>query len=297
MALIRGDLDIEEVKLKNAFGAHDIRLATAEEIATWSQGAAKGFIGPWKFPSSIAMVADTSVVSLRNFVLAYNQRDMHWVGANWGVELPLPAKVADIRLARVGDGCPECFETDGGVLAMTRGIEVGNIFNLGIKYSEAMRATYTSEQGEETPFIMGCYGIGVSRTAAAAIERFHDKDGMVWPMALAPYQAIVVPVNPGDATQWALAGQVYTCLHEAGVDVLLDDRDERAGVKFKDADLMGFPIRITVGKRAAEGVLELKLRDSKETQDVHHADILATVQQLIATWRPFAMAATSQVPA
>jgi prolyl-tRNA synthetase len=176
---------------------------------------------------------------------------------------------------------------------MTRGIEVGNIFQLGTKYSKSMNATYTAEDGTEQPFVMGCYGIGVSRTAAAAIERFHDKWGIIWPMQLAPYQVIVVPVNTQDETQMTLAEKLYADLKAATVDgkpieVVIDDRDERAGVKFKDADLIGFPIRVTAGKKAAEGLLEVKLRDQDQATDIPADQVLSYVQQQIREWRPFA---------
>jgi prolyl-tRNA synthetase len=286
MVLIRGDLDVEDIKLQNALGANEVRLATAEELATVSGGLAKGFIGPVGLPQPIKLIADKSVVDLKNFAVAINVVDVHRVGMTWGADCPLPDVVSDIRLAKVGDGCPDCHGTQGGTLEMTRGIEVGNIFNLGTKYSAKMNAVFTNEAGEEQPFIMGCYGIGVSRTVAAAVERFHDKDGIVWPMGIAPYQVIVVPVNPGDATQMALADQVYQTLLQAGVEVVLDDRDERAGMKFKDADLLGFPIRITAGKKAGEGLLEVKLRDSATPQDLALAAILPFVHNAIASWKP-----------
>ena len=290
MALIRGDYDIEEVKLQNAVVANEIRMATAEEVDRLTGGSAKGFIGPVGLPDghSIKIVADPSVQSLTNFFVAVNQVDKHLVNANWGVDVSMPSTIVDIRRARIGDQCPECE----GNLAMTRGIEVGNIFQLGTKYSSSMNATYTDEDGTEKPFIMGCYGIGVTRTAAAAIERFHDKFGIIWPMAIAPYQAVVVPVNVQDETQMRLGLDLYDQLRSAGVETVLDDRDERAGVKFKDADLIGFPIRITAGKKAAEGLLEVKLRDQTEAKDIPAADMLAYVQQQIKAWRPFAQ--TSQ---
>ncbi|HEY9745693.1 MAG TPA: proline--tRNA ligase [Oculatellaceae cyanobacterium] len=285
MALIRGDLDVEEVKLQNAVGANAIRLATAEEIEAVSGGASKGFIGPVGLPKPIRIVADHSVKPLKNFFLAVNQVDKHMVNANWNVDVPMPETFADIRLARVGDGCPECRQ---GTLEMTRGIEVGNIFQLGTKYSKSMNATYTAEDGSEQPFVMGCYGIGISRTAAAAIERFHDKAGIIWPMAIAPYQVIVVPVNTQDETQMSLAEKLYADLQAAGVEVVIDDRDERAGVKFKDADLIGFPIRVTAGKKAAEGLLEVKMRDQAQAVDLPVDEVLPFVQKQIREWRPFA---------
>lgn len=293
MALIRGDLEVEEIKLLNAFAGNEIRMATEEEIIEWI-GDVKGYVGPYNLRADtlakLKIIADRSVSSLKNFVLAINERGRHLVGANWGdAHLHEPQlKDADLRLARVGDFCAECKT---GKLDMTRGIEVGNIFQLGTKYSSAMSATYTDEDGTEKPFIMGCYGIGVSRTAAAAIERFHDKFGIIWPMAIAPYQAVVVPVNVTDETQMGLGQKLYDQLREAGVQVVLDDRDERAGVKFKDSDLIGFPIRITAGKKAAEGLLEVKMRDQDQAQDMPVDAVLPFVLKQIQEWKPFAKTA------
>jgi prolyl-tRNA synthetase len=284
MTLIRGDLEVEEIKLKNALGANEIRLATEEEVKEASGGSSKGFIGPVKLPKAIKIVADESVRPLSNFAVAINEKDKHMVGANWGLEVPLPVHFADVRLVRAGDFCPE---DHGARLAVCRGIEVGNIFMLGTKYSEKMGARYTDEDGSEKPFIMGCYGIGISRTAAAAVERFHDGNGIVWPMAIAPYHAVVIPVNPQDETQMDLAMRVYETLQAAGVEVVLDDRDERAGVKFKDADLIGFPIRMTAGKKAGEGLLEVKMRDGETPQDIPVAELLDYVRQQMEDWRPF----------
>jgi prolyl-tRNA synthetase len=287
MALIRGDYDVEEVKLQNAVGANEIRMATAEELTALTGGSGKGFVGPGGLPKPIRIIADQSVRGMRNFFVAVNQVDKHMVNGNWAVDLPLPETFADIRLVRVGDTCVECQK---GTLQLTRGIEVGNIFQLGTKYSSAMGATYTAEDGTEQPFLMGCYGIGVSRTAAAAIERFHDKNGIIWPMAISPYQVTIVPVNVQDETQMSLSFQLYEQLQAAGVEVVLDDRDERAGVKFKDADLIGYPIRITAGKKAAEGLLEVKMRDQDTPQDMPVSEVLHFVQQQIREWRPFAQA-------
>lgn len=283
MFLIRGDLEAEETKMLNATGALEIRMATDEEIKTWTGGSAKGFVGPANLPKKIRVIADPCVRDLKNFAVAINEKDKHLVGANWEENVPMPDTWADIRLVNAGEGCPEC---ETGTLEMTRGIEVGNIFKLGAKYSEAMSATYSEEDGTEKHFVMGCYGIGISRTAAAAVEQFNDDWGIIWPMGIAPYHAIVVPVNVTDDTQRMLAERVYDQLKAAGVEVVIDDRDERAGVKFKDADLVGFPIRITAGKKAAEGILEVKMRDQKDPVDLPEADVLAYVQKQITDWQP-----------
>lgn len=262
IALIRGDQNVEEIKLQNALGANEIRIATSEEILELMNkngfNAEPGFIGP-KGMKNVRIVADFSVKDLKNFVVGINQTDKHLVGANWGVDIDLP-ELFDIRLAQVGEGCPEC----DGHLMITKGIEVGNIFKLGTKYSKAMNATFTAEDGKEKPFIMGCYGIGISRTAAAAVERYHDEHGIKWPVQIAPYHVVVVPVSDQDEQQMSVASDIYEKLQKAGVEVVLDDRPERAGVKFKDADLIGFPYRITAGKTLSEGLVEFKIRETGE---------------------------------
>ena len=262
IALIRGDQNVEEIKLQNALGANEIRIATSEEILELMNkngfNAEPGFIGP-KGMKNVKIVADLSVKDLKNFVVGINQTDKHLVGANWGVDIELP-ELFDIRLAQVGEGCPEC----DGHLMITKGIEVGNIFKLGTKYSKAMNATFTAEDGKEKPFIMGCYGIGISRTAAAAVERYHDEHGIKWPIQIAPYHVVVVPVSDQDEQQNKVASDIYEKLQKAGVEVVLDDRAERAGVKFKDADLIGFPYRITAGKTLSEGLVEFKIRETGE---------------------------------
>lgn len=262
IALIRGDQNVEEIKLQNALGANEIRIATSEEILELMNkngfNAEPGFIGP-KGMKNVKIVADLSVKDLKNFVVGINQTDKHLVGANWGVDIELP-ELFDIRLAQVGEVCPEC----DGHLMITKGIEVGNIFKLGTKYSKAMNATFTAEDGKEKPFIMGCYGIGISRTAAAAVERYHDEHGIKWPIQIAPYHVVVVPVSDQDEQQMKVASNIYEKLQKAGVEVVLDDRAERAGVKFKDADLIGFPYRITAGKTLSEGLVEFKIRETGE---------------------------------
>ena len=264
MALVRGDKAVEETKLQNAVGASEIRIASAAEIKEIminnNKNGEAGYISPIGI-KDVTIVADKSVVDLKNFVIGCNETEKHLVGANWGSEINLPENVTDIRLVQEGEICTQC----GAPLKVTRGIEVGNIFKLGTKYSKAMHAVYTDEDGKEKPFIMGCYGIGISRTAAAAVERHHDEFGIKLPLAIAPYHAIVVPVNCKDELQMKTAEEIYAKLQQAGVEVVLDDRDERPGVKFKDADLIGFPFRITAGKTLAEGLVEFKVRATGET--------------------------------
>ena len=212
------------------------------------------------------------------FVVGINQTDKHLVGANWGVDIDLP-ELFDIRLAQVGEGCPEC----DGHLMITKGIEVGNIFKLGTKYSKAMNATFTAEDGKEKPFIMGCYGIGISRTAAAAVERYHDEHGIKWPVQIAPYHVVVVPVSDQDEQQMSVASDIYEKLQKAGVEVVLDDRPERAGVKFKDADLIGFPYRITAGKTLSEGLVEFKIRETGEVMKLTPDEAVEKMIEVVKT--------------
>jgi prolyl-tRNA synthetase len=210
-------------------------------------------------------LVDRTAVDLKNFVTGSNETDYHVVGANWGEQFPLPAKIVDIRKARPGD---RAIHDPSQLLQTARGIEVGHIFQLGTKYSAAMGATYTNEQGEDLPLVMGCYGLGVSRLAQSAIEQSHDKDGIIWPVAIAPYHAIISVPNVKDEVQMAIAEQLYTALNQAGIETLLDDRDERAGVKFKDADLVGIPFRIVTGRSIAEGKVELVNRSTKEATNL-----------------------------
>lgn len=267
MALIRADKTFEETKVMNAVGANEIRSAAPSELEAIF-GASKGFVGPKdielvKVPEDydsekITVVADLTAKEMKNFVIGANETDKHFGGVNWS-DLKEPI-FADIRLVEAGEKCPDCGEP----LYVTKGIEVGNIFQLGTKYSKAMNAVYLDENGKTQPFIMGCYGIGISRTAAAAVERHHDEWGIKWPVAIAPYHVDIVPVNIQDELQMKVANEMYEQLKKAGVEVVLDDRDERAGVKFKDADLIGFPYRVTVGKTINEGLVEFKVRETGE---------------------------------
>lgn len=267
LVLIRGDKTIEETKLKNAIHAKELRIASAIEIkdlmAEKGLNAEAGFIGPVGI-QGVWTVADESVKYLKNFVVGCNQTDKHLVGANFGLPqvtaFKTPGAFLDIRLVEKGEICSVC----GSTLQVTRGIEVGNIFKLGTKYSRAMKAVFTDVDGKEKPYVMGCYGIGISRTAAAAVESYHDENGIIWPLSIAPYHVTIVPVNIKDELQMKVATELYEKLLASGVEVVLDDRDERPGVKFKDADLIGFPYRITVGKTIQEGLVEFKTRKTNE---------------------------------
>lgn len=270
LVLIRADKTVEETKLKNALKVNELRIASAIEIKDLMTekgfDAEAGFIGPVGI-QGVWMIADESVKELKNFVVGCNQTDKHLVGANFGTEIPERKEFFDIRLVEKGEICSVC----GSTLNVTRGIEVGNIFKLGTKYSKAMKAVFTDVDGKEKPYIMGCYGIGISRTAAAAVERYHDENGIIWPLEIAPYQIIIVPVNIKDELQMKVANELYEKLLAKGVEVVLDDRDERPGVKFKDADLIGFPYRITVGKTIQEdqgGLVEFKTRKTGEMETI-----------------------------
>ncbi len=280
LALIRGDMTVEEIKLMNAVGANEIRIATEGEIKEIMMNngfdAVAGFIGPEGI-KDVTVIVDESVKDLKNFVVGINETDYHLVGANFGTDVTAPKEFTDIRLACAGEGCPDC----DGTLLITKGIEVGNIFQLGTKYSQAMNATFTDVDGSEKPFIMGCYGIGITRTAAAAIERYHDDWGIIWPLAIAPYHVIVVPVNVSDEKQVEVAQQIYEQLKAQGIEVVIDDRDERAGVKFKDADLIGFPYRITVGKTVAEGLVEFKARSGGEVEKITPEDAVKKLTDIV----------------
>lgn len=280
MALIRADKTVEETKLMNAIGGIDIRIATSGEIEELMNEkgftAEPGFIGP-KGMDGIKIIADETVRDMKNFVVGINQTDKHLVGANLSDLCIDEIKYADIRLVERGELCPDC----GKPLFVTKGIEVGNIFKLGTKYSKPMNAVYLDENGKTHPYIMGCYGIGISRTAAAAVEAHYDEHGIKWPIAIAPYHVVIVPVNIKDELQMQIAEKMYNDLLEAGVEVVLDDRDERAGVKFKDADLIGFPYRITAGKTVNEGFVEYKTRETGELEKVTPEDAVKHIIEAV----------------
>lgn len=282
---IRADRAVEETKLKNALNAEDVRIASSVEIEDLMQqhgfGASKGFIGS-KGMDGVRVIADKSVEGMKNFVVGINQQDKHLVGANFGSDVETTKEIYDVGLVQAGDNCPKC----GAPLKVTRGIEVGNIFKLGTKYSEPMHACYLDENGKEKPFIMGCYGIGISRTAAAAVESYHDDNGIKWPISIAPYHVIIVPVSTKDENQMKAATELYEKLLAAGVEVVIDDRDERPGVKFKDADLIGFPYRVTVGKTYNnEGKFEFKTRKTNEvitiTPDEAYNKLIEELKEVI----------------
>jgi prolyl-tRNA synthetase len=291
---LRGDQQLNEVKLANAVSARcsaehgtllDISPLTAEAAA--KEGLAPipfGFMGPHledavlvgarSWQPRFLRLADATATALESFVCGANSLDTHRVGASWGALCPAPESL-DLRAAQPGD---RCWHDPEQQLQASRGIEVGHIFQLGRKYSAALEATFTNEAGQEEPLWMGCYGIGVSRLAQAAVEQHHDANGICWPTAIAPYEVIVVIANVADAPQLELGEQLYGAFQAAGIDVLLDDRGERAGVKFKDAELLGIPWRVVVGRGAADGQVELVQRASGERSDVPAAEVLSQLQ-------------------
>ncbi|HJX26713.1 MAG TPA: proline--tRNA ligase [Thermoanaerobaculia bacterium] len=273
-ALIRGDREVNEVKLMNHLDVERLELASEEKVRE-ATGAPVGFAGPVGL--KIRMVADEGVRELSNFACGANKEDAHYTGVNWGRDVDL-SEFADLLLVAGGDPCPRC----DGKLEAFRGIEVGHIFKLGTKYSEAMACNYTDEAGAERPMIMGCYGLGIGRTVAAAIEQNHDKDGIIWPRPLAPYEVLLAGLNPDDEEVKRIAEQLYGQLLEKGVEVFYDDRDERPGVKFKDADLIGLPVRLVVGaKSLADGKVEISLRRDREKQMVPVAEAISKVLELL----------------
>ncbi len=271
--LVRGDREINEVKLANKLGVGEVALADPADVVEVTN-AKVGFAGPVGL--KIDIVADNEVMKMRNFIVGANETDCHIENVNPERDFTA-AIVDDIRNIEDGDICPVCGKT----IKTAQGIEVGHIFKLGTKYSEALGLNYVDEKGEENPVIMGCYGIGINRCVAAIIEQNNDDAGIIWPMDVAPYKAVVVPVNVKDETQLSLAEKITKELEDAGVEVIIDDRDERPGVKFKDWDLIGIPVRITVGKKASEGIVEYKLRAEKEYTDMTAEDAVKTALSLI----------------
>jgi prolyl-tRNA synthetase len=273
VALVRGDHDINEVKLRNYLRCDSLELAE-EEVIEKITGAPRGFAGPIGM-KHVRIIADFGLQGCCNMVTGGNERDVHIVNVNFGRDVSVD-EFADLRSAQAGDSCPRCNK----LLSTTRGIEVGHIFKLGTKYSKAMNCSYLDREGRAQPMIMGCYGIGVGRTVAAAIEQSHDENGIIFPEPIAPFSVIVVPVNTNDAVQMDIAVHLYHGLAAKGVEVLLDDRDERPGSKFKDADLIGIPLRVTVGKNAVEKkYVDIKERKGGEARQVAIDDAVAVIER------------------
>lgn len=273
-AMVRGDRDVNEVKLKNLVGCtDDLELAEPAMVREITR-AQVGFAGPVDL--GIPVYADKEVELMKNFVVGANETDMHYKNVNMGRDFT-PDVVADIRVVVTGDKCPKC----GGTIKSEQGIEVGHIFKLGTKYSDALGLKYLDESGKQQTVIMGCYGIGVTRCVAAAVEQLHDDNGIIWPVSIAPYQAIVVPANYKDEEQMKAAEKLYNELCDAGIETLLDDRSERAGVKFKDADLIGIPVRVVVGKKLGEGIVEYKERKMDSAVEIALSDAVSKVTEFV----------------
>ena len=254
-AMVRGDRELNEAKLMGYLECSNLEMADEEHVKELTC-AEVGFAGPVGL--NIRLIVDQELLGSPSLIVGANKTGFHLKNVVPGRDFQ--AEYADIRKIAEGDSCPHC----GKELQLSRGIEVGHIFKLGTKYAEALACNYLDEEGSEHPMVMGSYGIGINRSMAAIIEQNHDENGIIWPMAVAPYQVIVVPVNVQDEKQVEIAESLYKSLKDRGAEVLLDDRNERAGVKFKDADLFGIPIRINVGKKAPEGMVEFKLRHSTE---------------------------------
>ena len=268
--MVRGDREINEVKVANAIGeVNSLELASNEEVQN-ATGAAVGFAGPIGIKVDILLV-DAEVANMYNFIVGANKTGYHLENVNYGRDFE--GTVGDFRNVTAGEKCPDC----GSTVSIARGTEVGHIFKLGTKYSVAMNANFIDEDGKEKPFVMGCYGIGVTRTMASIIEQHHDENGIIWPLAVAPYHVSVIPVNVKDEEQVRVANELYNQLISMGVEALLDDRNERAGVKFKDSELMGIPMRITVGKKIGDGEVEFKLRNG-EMEVVKISDVPSIVK-------------------
>ena len=274
-AMVRGDREINETKLQNFLGCANLDLASSMDVRE-ATNAEVGFAGPMGLKVK-RIIVDQEVPAMANFLVGANETDYHYKNVNYGRDFE-SEEVADIRLIEKSDPCPKC----GGELTLDMAIEVGHIFKLGTKYSIAMNCTFLDENGKEHPCIMGSYGIGLNRTMQAIIEHSCDKDGIIWPDSVAPYHAIVVPVGANNVDQTALANKIYDQLRAAGVETLIDDRSERAGVKFKDADLIGIPHRITVGRRAAEGVVEYKPRAASDREELTADEAMAKIIEAVS---------------
>ncbi|MBC1538479.1 proline--tRNA ligase [Listeria seeligeri] len=271
MVLVRGDHEVNDIKIKNALDATNVELVDPA-VAVELLGANFGSLGPIGVPENVRIFADNAVKDLVNAVAGANEDGFHYINVNPNRDFEV-ASYFDLRMIQVGDLSP-----DGqGVIKFAEGIEVGHIFKLGTKYSQAMNATILDENGRAQPIIMGCYGIGVSRILSAIAEQSNDENGLVWDKKISPFDLHLIPVNMKSEEQVAFAETLYQSLQQAGFSVLIDDRAERAGVKFADADLIGLPIRITVGKKAAEGIVEVKIRKTGEMIEVRQDELLNTL--------------------
>ena len=271
--LVRGDREVNHVKLCNALNTSEHMLELASDEVIKEIGSINGFVGPVGL--KVRVLADLEIEKMRNFVVGANKLNYHLENVNFGRDFD--ATLIDLRQAVEGDLCPVC----GKPMKLERGIEVGQIFKLQTKYSQAMNCTYTNEEGKNVPMVMGCYGIGVTRTMAAVVEQYNDEFGIKWPLCIAPYHVVVVPVNAKDETQVKLAEEIYAELKKNKVEAVIDDRDAKAGFKFKDWELMGIPYMVVVGKRAPEGIVEFKDRHANTKEEVTPVDAVNKVLELV----------------
>ncbi|CAJ1186771.1 Proline--tRNA ligase [Companilactobacillus paralimentarius] len=276
MVMIRGDYDVNDVKLKNYLGADFLREATPDEVKDVF-GSVPGFIGPKGINDKVKVLYDSSLVGLMNFVVGFNKANVHLFNANFEDIVDETPEFRDFRVIKEGEVSPDGH----GHIKFTRGIEIGHIFKLGTKFSKALGANFLDENGKSNPLIMGSYGIGISRLLTAIIEQHSDENGIIWPVSLAPYQVHVVPIKYNNDVQGKLSDEIVELLQNEGYDVLLDDRKERPGVKFADSDLIGIPIRITVGKKAGDGIVELKIRSTGETIEVSKNELVNSIKILL----------------
>ncbi|MEH7882736.1 proline--tRNA ligase [Bacillus sp. JJ1609] len=274
LVLVRGDHEVNDIKLKNYFEASVVELAdanTTKEVL----GCSVGSLGPIGV-ENVEVVADHGVEAIVNGVCGANEEDYHYQNVNPERDFKVSA-YADFRFIKEGDPSPD----GNGTIVFAKGIEVGHVFKLGTRYSEAMNAVILDENGRTQPMIMGCYGIGVSRTMAAVAEQFNDENGLVWPQNISPFDVHLIAINMKDSEQAALAEELYANLKTSGLDVLLDDRQERPGVKFADSDLIGLPVRVTVGKKASEGIVEVKIRKNGEMQEIHKDQLAEALKNIL----------------
>ena len=277
LALVRGDHEVNEVRLQNLFNAVNVGLASDEDLKRC--GLIAGYISPvgLKKADNFEIIVDTTVMEMEDACCGANAVDKHYVHVNPKRDFG-DVRVETIRLITAEDCCPKC----GGMIELKKGIEVGQVFKLGTKYSEKLGCTYLDRDGKTHPIVMGCYGIGITRTVAASIEQNHDKDGIIWPVAIAPYEVVIVPANNKDEGVMNAARHLYDEMEDCRDEVILDDRDERAGIKFKDADLIGYPIRVTIGKKWKEsGLVEVRLRRSGVVSEVALADCKTKVLEML----------------
>ncbi len=273
LVLVRGDHEVNEIKVANLLDSSEVRLAEDAEVEQ-VMGCRTGFIGPVRAPENVKILADYAVRGIAEAVTGANELDKHFMNVHPDRDINV-SSYEDLRFIKEGDPAP-----DGkGTIRFAKGIEVGQVFKLGTKYSKALKADFLDEQGKAQPLIMGCYGIGVSRTIAAIVEQHHDESGIIWPKNVAPFDIHLLTMNVKQEDQAALGESLYKKLREAGFDVLYDDRKERAGVKFKDADLYGIPVRVACGKKAAEDVVEVKLREGGEAVEVAVSGLMDYLKQ------------------